>query len=306
MSGKLTVEVVHSKSLKQMASAEFSSSGSISDVKDLVARQKPNLYVSRQSLREEQAGKNIKDDIKLETLNTHDGVLKLYLKDLGPQVGWTTVFLTEYAGPLFIYLIFYFRPSFIYGTKLAKQHQVVHIACACWVFHYAKRLFETVFVHRFSNATMPVRNIFKNSLYYWGFAAYVAYYINHPLYTLPAFGDKQVYLSLALFAFNELGNLSVHIALRNLRPEGSKVRKIPFPTSNPFTLLFNFVSCPNYSYEIGSWIAFSVMTQSLPALLFTFAGGYQMTLWAMGKHRNYRKEFEKYPRGRKSIIPFLV
>ena len=31
-----------------------------------------------------------------------------------------------------------------------------------------------------------------------------------------------------------------------------------------------------------------------------------MTVWALGKHRNYRKEFEKYPRGRKSIIPFLV
>jgi len=113
-------------------------------------------------------------------------------------------------------------------------------------------------------------------------------------------------LGLAAFAFNELGNFSIHVALRNLRPEGSKVRKIPFPTSNPFTMLFNFVSCPNYTYEIGSWIAFTVMTQSLPAGLFTIAGAYQMTVWALGKHRNYRKEFEKYPRGRKSIFPFLI
>eukprot|EP00042_Codosiga_hollandica_P022183 m.80392 g.80392 ORF g.80392 m.80392 type:complete len:75 (-) comp50689_c0_seq7:2460-2684(-) len=35
------------------------------------------------------------------------------------------------------------------------------IAMVCWVFHYAKRLYETVFVHRFSHATMPIRNIFK-------------------------------------------------------------------------------------------------------------------------------------------------
>lgn len=138
------------------------------------------------------------------------------------------------------------------------------IACACWVFHYAKRLFETVFVHRFSNATMPIMNIFKNSIYYWGFAAFVAYYINHPLYTAPSFGTTQVYLGLAAFIFNELGNFSIHVALRNLRPEGSKVRKIPFPTSNPFTSLFNFVSCPNYSYEIGSWIAFTFMCQAFP------------------------------------------
>lgn len=40
--------------------------------------------------------------------------------------------------------------------------------------------------------------------------------------------------------------------------------------------------------------------------LFTLAGLYQMTVWALGKHRNYKKEFKNYPRGRKSIIPFLI
>ena len=105
--------------------------------------------------------------------------------------------------------------------------------------------------------------------------------------------------------FCEIGNLSIHVLQRNLRPAGSKVRKIPFPDSNPLTSLFHLVSCPNYTYEIGSWIAFTVMTQSLPAFLFTLAGGFQMTMWALGKHRNYRKEFDKYPR-RKAIFPFLI
>lgn len=36
----------------------------------------------------------------------------------------------------------------------------------------------------------------------------------------------------------ELGNFSVHIALRNLRPPGTKVRRIPVADSNPFTKLF--------------------------------------------------------------------
>ena len=89
-------------------------------------------------------------------------------------------------------------------------------------------------------------------------------------------------------------------------PTGSKVRKIPFPTGNPFTCLFNAVSCPNYTYEISAWVAFSIMTQCLPAGLFTLAGAYQMTVWALGKHRNYKKEFEKYPRGRRAIIPFII
>lgn len=41
---------------------------------------------------------------------------------------YSQVFLTEYAGPLFIYLLFYFRVPFIYGHKYdftSSRHTVV-------------------------------------------------------------------------------------------------------------------------------------------------------------------------------------
>merc|ERR1712150_155909 len=128
---------------------------------------RPNLYPERQSYRTEPKGKILKDEKKLNELGLEKGG-KLYFKDLGPQVGWTTVFLTEYAGPLAAYLLFYVRPAIIYGAEAASlpRADVVNIACICHTGHYAKRLLETLFVHRFSNATMPIMNIFKNSIYY--------------------------------------------------------------------------------------------------------------------------------------------
>lgn len=52
---------------------------------------------------------------------------------------------------------------------------------------------------------MPLFNIFKNSGYYWGFAAFVAYHVNHPLYTSP--GNTQIYGALAAFLVWVVDNL---------------------------------------------------------------------------------------------------
>ncbi|XP_033055273.1 very-long-chain enoyl-CoA reductase isoform X3 [Trachypithecus francoisi] len=223
----------------------------IAEIKNLFTKTHPQWYPARQSLRLDPKGKSLKDEDVLQKLPVGT-TATLYFRDLGAQISWVTVFLTEYAGPLFIYLLFYFRVPFIYGHKYdftSSRHTVVHLACICHSFHYVKRLLETLFVHRFSHGTMPLRNIFKNCTYYWGFAAWMAYYINHPLYTPPTYGAQQVKLALAIFVICQLGNFSIHMALRDLRPAGSKTRKIPYPTKNPFTWLFLLVSCPNYTYE---------------------------------------------------------
>lgn len=282
-------------------------SATVGQIKKLICKQKPSLYPERIALRTEAKGKLLGDSMQLSKLELSKGK-ELYFKDLGPQIGWSTVFLAEYAGPLFCYMITYWRPTMFYGAGAANKpyHYAVNWAAACWTFHYVKRILETLLVHRFSHATMPLANLFKNCSYYWGFAFYCGYFINHPLYTPASFKDSQILAGLLGFLFSELGNFSIHVALRNLRPPGTTERKIPKPTSNPMTLLFNFVSCPNYTYEIAAWISFSLMTQALPAFLFALAGGFQMVIWALGKHRNYRKEFPNYPRGRKAIVPFVI
>nr|XP_057940044.1 trans-2,3-enoyl-CoA reductase b isoform X1 [Doryrhamphus excisus] len=280
----------------------------IGEIKSMFHKSHPQWYPARQSIRLDPKGKSLKDEDVLQQLPVGT-TATFFFRDLGAQISWVTVFLTEYTGPLVIYLMFYFRVPFIYASKYdftTSKHWVVHLACMCHSFHFVKRLLETLFVHRFSHGTMPLRNIFKNCTYYWGFAAWMAYYINHPLYTPPIYGEQQIRLGLILFLFCQIGNFSIHIALRNLRPPGSKTRKIPYPTKNPFTWIFLLVSCPNYTYELGSWLGFTLMTQCLPVAFFTLVGFIQMTVWAKGKHRSYLKEFRDYPPLRSPILPFLL
>ncbi|CAG0919686.1 unnamed protein product [Notodromas monacha] len=293
----MEVQVLDSRSKKAVAVLKsVLPTSTIAEVKELIRKER-KLDVDRMEIRQEPKGKGVGDGKTLEAVGlTASGTL--YLKDLGPQVGYRTVFIAEYFGPLVVYLLFYARPGLVYDAELCAKHPMslaAQLGMFCWTGHYAKRLWETVFVHRFSHGTMPIQNLFRNCSYYWGFAGYVSYHVNHPLFTAPCL--LQTYVALGIFILSELGNLSIHLALRDLRPPGTKERKIPKATGNPFTLLFNFVSCANYTYEFGSWLGFTVMTQCLPAGLFAVAGMYQMTVWALGKHRNYKKEFPNYPKG---------
>uniref|UniRef100_A0A3B3HR21 Trans-2,3-enoyl-CoA reductase-like n=1 Tax=Oryzias latipes TaxID=8090 RepID=A0A3B3HR21_ORYLA len=268
----------------------------------------PRWYPARQSLTLDPKGKFLRDEEILQSLPVGT-TATMYFKDLGPQLGWTTVFFAENIGPLLIYLLFYFRVPYIYSDRCAftsSPHKVVTMACVCHTFHYLKRLIETIFVHRFSHGSMPLRTIVKNCLYYWGFSAWLAYYINHPLYTPPSYGEVQVHYAMVIFAICEMGNFSIHLSLSHLRGDRSRGRRFPAPSKNPFTWLFFFVSCPNHTYEVGTWVSFSIMTQCLPVAVFTVLGFIQMTVWAKGKHRAYVREFKDYPAVRVAIIPLIL
>jgi len=223
---------------------------------------------------------------------------EIILKDLGPQVGYKTVFIVEYLGPLVLYPLFTLPlvREFIYGSaKPYNPNFVQTLALACWIFHYVKRELETLFVHKFSHGTMPITNIFKNSIYYWGAGAFVSYFVNHPLYTAPDL--KQVYAAAGAFFFFELVNLLTHVELSSLRPAGSKEYGLPRG------LLFKYITCPNYTFEILSWVAFSFLTQTAAAYGFTLLGFVQMLIWAKGKHARYVRTFPKNKEGKPAFHP---
>uniref|UniRef100_A0A671RDC6 Very-long-chain enoyl-CoA reductase-like n=1 Tax=Sinocyclocheilus anshuiensis TaxID=1608454 RepID=A0A671RDC6_9TELE len=199
----------------------------------------PKFYPSRQALKLHPEGKALSDDDVLEDLPVGT-TATMFFQDLGPQLGWTMVFLAECLGPLFIYLLFYYRLPYIYGHE----------------YDYTQSPFKVV--------------NFVGTL-----------------------------ISIVAFI------LHLHLILNRISCNGSRPKEIPYPTNNPFTWLFFFVSCPNYTYEVGSWISFTAMTQCVPVGVFAFLGFIQMTIWARAKHKTYTEQFKYYPDLRTAIIPLF-
>ena len=212
----------------------------------------------------------------------------------GPQIAWQTVFLVEYLGPLLLHpILYYLLPSSQPSSLQALTFSLVMI-------HFTKRELETLFVHRFSAATMPAFNIFRNSAHYWLLSGLnMAYWIYMP--SAAAAGESNLYITysgLVLFVIGELGNLSNHITLRNLRSPGGTERGIPHG------LGFDLVTCPNYMFEAVAWAGIAMISWSLSTVIFAAAAIGQMGVWANKKEAKYRHEFGgKYQRKRYTMIP---
>lgn len=300
---------VHSRSGKELASLILPSTATVLDLKRAYQSKFPKYYIDRQYFTiGTDKNKQVLQNEKLLTsysLSTPAYNNTVIFKDLGPQIAWKTVFHVEYFGPILIHALIYYFPQYFYNsTDIAKstgKHNYTQtVAFYLVILHYIKREFETHYIHRFSNSTMPILNIFKNSAHYWLLGGlFIAYYLYHPLYTA-VFSDLIVNISAILFLLCEAGNLYCHIILRNLRKPGTKERNVPRG------FLFEYTSCANYTFEVYAWIIFAIFTSTVTAGLFAVVSTVQIALWSIKKHKALKKEFgEKNPKGRKILFPFI-
>ncbi|XP_051875857.1 trans-2,3-enoyl-CoA reductase-like [Pristis pectinata] len=196
------VEILDARTKKQICILEkMLPSFSIADVKHKFYKTCPQWYPSRVGLQLESNGPLLKETKVIKSLAA-SSIITLYFRDLGTQINWTTVFLTEYTGPLLIYLLFYFRLPNLYDMEdisHCSRPLVVHLACLCHSLHYIKQILETLFLHNFSDENTALKMMLKGCAFYWGFTTWMAYYINHPLYTPPSFGNRQIIPALVCF-----------------------------------------------------------------------------------------------------------
>ncbi|KAK8671729.1 hypothetical protein V6N13_038316 [Hibiscus sabdariffa] len=274
---------------------ELNDSATVADLQEAIHKRTKKFYPSRQRLtlpvpsgsRERPVVLNYKKSLK-DYCDGNENSLTVVFKDLGPQVSYRTLFFFEYLGPLILYPVFYYFPVYkFFGYKgdVHPVHPVQTYALYYWCFHYFKRIMETFFVHRFSHATSPLSNVFRNCAYYWTFGAYIAYYVNHPLYT--PVGDLQMKIGFGFGLVCQLANFYCHIILKNLRgPDGSGGYQIPRG------FLFNIVTCANYTTEIYQWLGFNIATQTVAGYVFLVVATSIMTNWALAKHRRLKKLFD--------------
>jgi very-long-chain enoyl-CoA reductase len=171
------------------------------------------------------------------------------------------------------------------------------VPIALWEIHFLRRTFESAALHRYAKSSVPLGDAIQEYLYYWGFAAWIAWLLTRDRWTLTL--EPVVVAGIAVFAIGEAGNFVTHVMLAKFRPVGTSVRVVPRG------FLFELVSCPNYFFEILTWVGFAMVTRVSGAYLFAALGAAILADWARKRHAAYLAEFHDYPKDRKRLVPFL-
>ncbi|HEY2405665.1 MAG TPA: hypothetical protein VGI10_06670 [Polyangiaceae bacterium] len=180
--------------------------------------------------------------------------------------------------------------------------QFAFLGAAMWCVHFARRTFESAFVHRYARPAIPIADVAIEYVYYWGFAVWNALSLFSSDYQ-PRW-SLLVWPGVLVFALAELGNAMCHVMLRELRASDSQARAMPRG------FLFEWVSCPHYLFEILSWLGFAMAVQTWAALCFALLGAGILAFWARTRHAAYKKDFdgvtrELYPAARRALVPFV-
>ncbi|KAK3941767.1 very-long-chain enoyl-CoA reductase [Diplogelasinospora grovesii] len=309
---KLTNRAPKKPIRKLPASVEIPQDATVEDAKKLIARASGVSDFNRIGLFDPTTNKTLKDRKAL--VRDHAGVVsskELLVKDLGLQIAWRTVFIIEYFGPILFHGVIPFLRPYIYrfSPYLYKNEvetpmsQVQWILFAMFQLHFIKRELETMFVHKFAANTMPARNIFRNSFFYWALAGLLA---GLDIYAPGSLADRNElglldYAGLALFAVCEVCNFIVHKHLASLRKPGGTEKGIPNCIGS------SLVTCPNYMFEVLAWMGVILISRSWAVVLFIFFGIVYMRSWSRDKEKALRAEFgDRYKKKRYTMMPGLI
>lgn len=196
-----------------------------------------------------------------------------------------------YGVPILVFL-FYARNHFF-------QNQYSLVLSVLLVFHFGKRVLESVWVHKYSGKisllTLLLITYFYSAIAYIVFT-WIALTPQELVEKIPTFSYV---LGIVLFVIGQTLNFYHHVLLANLRKDS---REYKIPEAGFFKRTF----CPHYFFEILSWLGLAICSQYLLGYAITFI----MFCYLFARSINTKKWYiEKFPSvqfRKKLLIPGIL
>lgn len=194
--------------------------------------------------------------------------------------------------------ILYFTPIIALFVSargyLAEATLVQWIVLTAVFIHFAKRVLESLFLHKYSGNAGTLTTLLIAAFY--SFAAYLIGWLNqNPIGSF----DMWFGLGIVLFMVGIAGNFYHHKLLADLR-------KNSLEYFIPKGGWFEYVVCPHYLFEIITWLGMALLSRHLGAwLILLFVVSY-LSARSLRTLRWYHEKFANFPKGRKAILPFIL
>jgi len=229
-----------------------------------------------------------------EASGENAGYSKFAHKDKNFKVPTRLAMLTLYSPACLValYAMLYLSP-----TSGGNGREV--LVCGLVAVHFAKRILEVLFVHKYSG-TMDGDIMCVITLSYTISSMIITYQQRHiDAYSGP-WDDFALWAGLNMFSIGQVGNLYHHVILANLRKEDGE-QKYVLPSGG----LFRFVTTPHYFFELVAWFGVACVSQQLNVLLVAAGMTSYLSGRAVATTRWYQSKFADYPAERRHLVPFL-
>mmetsp|Transcript_32540 Transcript_32540/g.66430 ORF Transcript_32540/g.66430 Transcript_32540/m.66430 type:complete len:270 (+) Transcript_32540:169-978(+) len=180
--------------------------------------------------------------------------------------------------------------------KYRSGHSIVTVILL-YQLHLVRRLAESIFITRFSSATMNI------SHYILGISYYVAVpFTIASSEVLPS--SSWLFMPAALtFLMAQIGQCRSHYILAALRPSLKDSTSYQIPRG----LCFEFISCPHYTTEVVIYFSLATLcSSSLETLALACFVTIELSFSAWIQQAWYKRNFKDYPLHRCAIFPFIL
>jgi hypothetical protein len=193
--------------------------------------------------------------------------------------------------------ILYFSPIvalyFSARDYLSNASLIQWIVVAAVGLHFAKRVLESLFVHKYSGPIGLSTTI--SIAFFYSFASFFVGYLNrNPLHSI----DALFMLGFVFYIVGNLGNFIHHKILADLRKDSLEY---VIPKGG----LFKYVVCPHYLFEVFTWLGIFLFSRHLGALLVLGMIVAYLCARSLVTLKWYREKFAGFPKQVKAMIPFV-